>query len=244
LDNITTTSKRIHPLVATAAISLILVSLVGVAAITGLLPNSHGTGSPAIESPAPLAQLTPDDKLANDVKIVQAPQRPVYEAPPQHKTVIAQAPSAPTRVIQPDGDRYNDRNNYSEPARREQYREPVRVAAICNSCGRVETVSAIQHEAPQQTSGLGVAAGAVLGGLLGNQVGGGNGRTLATVAGAVGGGVAGNEVERRTRHGSTTYQVRVRMDDGSIRSFPYSSAPNWNAGDHVQVVNGHLSNRG
>ena len=37
------TTKRIHPLVAGAAASVMLVSLVGVAAITGLLPTSHGT---------------------------------------------------------------------------------------------------------------------------------------------------------------------------------------------------------
>ena len=41
-----TTSKRMHPLIAAAAVSVIVVSLVGVAAITGLLPNSHSTASP------------------------------------------------------------------------------------------------------------------------------------------------------------------------------------------------------
>jgi uncharacterized protein YcfJ len=37
----------------------------------------------------------------------------------------------------------------------------------------------------------------VVGGLLGNQVGGGNGKTLATIAGAVGGGFLGNEIAKR-----------------------------------------------
>ena len=37
------TVNRIHPLVAGAAASVMLVSLVGVAAITGMLPTSHGT---------------------------------------------------------------------------------------------------------------------------------------------------------------------------------------------------------
>ena len=41
----------------------------------------------------------------------------------------------------------------------------------------------------------GTAIGAVVGGLLGNQVGGGNGKKIATVAGAVGGGYAGNKVQ-------------------------------------------------
>jgi uncharacterized protein YcfJ len=44
---------------------------------------------------------------------------------------------------------------------------------------------------------LGSAAGAVVGGLLGNQVGGGSGKKIATVAGAIGGGLAGREVQER-----------------------------------------------
>jgi uncharacterized protein YcfJ len=44
---------------------------------------------------------------------------------------------------------------------------------------------------------VGIGAGAVIGGLLGNQVGGGNGKKLATVAGIIGGGYLGNEVANR-----------------------------------------------
>ena len=47
------------------------------------------------------------------------------------------------------------------------------------------------------------AIGAVIGGILGNQVGDGNGRTLATAAGAVAGGVAGNKIQQRVQDGST-----------------------------------------
>jgi outer membrane lipoprotein SlyB len=86
---------------------------------------------------------------------------------------------------------------------------------------------------------VGVVGGAVVGGLLGNQVGSGNGRTLATIAGAVGGGYAGNEVEKRT-HTTTTYQVRVRMENGQMRNFPYTNPPNWRQGDRVRVVDGSL----
>lgn len=49
----------------------------------------------------------------------------------------------------------------------------------------------------------GTAVGAVVGGLLGNQVGGGNGKKIATVAGAVGGGYAGNQVQGRMQANST-----------------------------------------
>ena len=103
----------------------------------------------------------------------------------------------------------------------------------------MEAVRAVQHTS--NTSGLGIAAGAVLGGVLGNQVGGGNGRTLATVAGALGGGYAGNEVEKQTNT-STSYMVDVRMENGKVRSFP-QSADGWRVGDQVRIMNGRLTAR-
>ena len=39
------TTRRIHPLVALAAVCVTLVSLLGIAAITGVLPTSHGLTS-------------------------------------------------------------------------------------------------------------------------------------------------------------------------------------------------------
>lgn len=101
--------------------------------------------------------------------------------------------------------------------------EPAqRTASVCASCGQVESVSAVKHKG--EGTGLGVVGGAVVGGLLGSQVGGGSGKNVATVLGAVGGGVAGNEVEKRAR-ATTVYQVRVRMDDGSLRTLTQSTAP-------------------
>ncbi|WP_163560793.1 glycine zipper 2TM domain-containing protein [Halomonas sp. NO4] len=44
---------------------------------------------------------------------------------------------------------------------------------------------------------VGTAAGAIVGGLLGNQIGGGSGKQIATIAGAVGGGLAGREIQGR-----------------------------------------------
>jgi uncharacterized protein YcfJ len=59
---------------------------------------------------------------------------------------------------------------------------------------------------------VGTAIGAVAGGLLGNQVGGGKGKTLATVAGAVGGGYAGNRIEEKRRQANTTSSVQQRCE--------------------------------
>jgi outer membrane lipoprotein SlyB len=97
-----------------------------------------------------------------------------------------------------------------------------RVASVCASCGKVESVNAVQQKG--EGTGLGAVGGAVVGGLVGSHVGGGSGKSLATVLGAVGGGVAGNEVEKRSR-ATTVYQVQVRMDDGSLRTFTQSTAP-------------------
>lgn len=91
----------------------------------------------------------------------------------------------------------------------------------CSNCGTVESVTAVQRAAP--TSGIGAVAGGLVGGLLGNQVGGGSGRAVATVAGAVGGGFAGNAIEKNTRK-ETVYQVRVRMNDGSVRTIEQGAA--------------------
>ncbi|MEC5162889.1 glycine zipper 2TM domain-containing protein [Janthinobacterium sp. CG_S6] len=114
-------------------------------------------------------------------------------------------------------------------------------AQACQSCGTV--ISTRTYQQAGNGSGLGVATGAVVGGLLGNQVGGGNGRTLATVAGAVGGGYAGNAIEKRAR-ASTMTQVRVRMSNGSVRSFTEAGASRRHNGQHVKVVNGGLTARG
>jgi hypothetical protein len=45
-----------------------------------------------------------------------------------------------------------------------------------------------------QPNYVAIGTGAVVGGLLGNQVGGGNGKKLATIAGVIGGGMLGNQI--------------------------------------------------
>lgn len=100
----------------------------------------------------------------------------------------------------------------------------------------------------------GTAVGAVVGGLLGNQVGGGNGKKIATVAGALGGGYAGNKVQERmqasdtyttteTRCSTVTdthdkvvgYNVRYELD-GQTRSVRMDRDP----GGQIPVKDGQL----
>ncbi|MEO8023035.1 glycine zipper 2TM domain-containing protein [Polaromonas sp.] len=107
---------------------------------------------------------------------------------------------------------------------------PAPKPVVCADCGTVEAVTAVQRQGQvngvpvgNTTIGLGTVAGGVVGGLLGNQVGGGNGKTAMTVLGAAGGAFAGNQIEKNMKK-VTVYQVRVRMNDGSTRTVEVSSS--------------------
>jgi uncharacterized protein YcfJ len=50
----------------------------------------------------------------------------------------------------------------------------------------------------------GTAIGAVVGGVLGNQIGGGKGKKLATAAGVVAGGYTGNKIQETSQNKNTT----------------------------------------
>lgn len=103
----------------------------------------------------------------------------------------------------------------------------------CATCGTVQSV----HAEKRKGSGgaVGIVGGALVGGLLGHQVGGGTGKTLATVGGAAAGGYAGNEIQKNV-NSTTVWVTRVRMHDGSIRSFEQGARPNWAAGTPVRAT--------
>jgi outer membrane lipoprotein SlyB len=106
---------------------------------------------------------------------------------------------------------------------------------VCQNCGTVESI----HETTTRGdgSGLGAAGGAVVGGLLGNQVGGGHGKQALTVVGAIGGALAGNQIERQAR-ATQNYETTVRMNNGSTRTVSQATQPQWRDGDHVRITDG------
>lgn len=191
-------TNKLHPLIAGAAVTVIIASLTGVAALSGLI------GAKAVPAPAV-------DHIINLERGGQPTPHNAWIQP--HTAQSHQLISHPVYT---------------------QHR-----VAVCFNCGTVDSIVPVTQSAPQ-TSGVGVGLGAVVGGLLGNQVGKGNGRTLATIAGAVGGGYAGNEIERRTKT-STVYRYHVHMTDGGERTFIQPTAT-FQVGAHVHVVNGHLEN--
>jgi uncharacterized protein YcfJ len=60
---------------------------------------------------------------------------------------------------------------------------------------------------------IGTGVGAVAGGLLGHQIGGGKGNTLATVGGAVAGGVVGNKVQQNAQNKKAYYTTERRCEN-------------------------------
>ena len=217
----TPTKQTLHPLMIIAAVAVVLFCGVGTAAIMGWLPTSNANGSVPGAAPLP-GQLS---------SVPPAEQQPVAGYNNGANNGNANNSTA---------NNYADRNADNNNPGRNQDRAPepeVKQAAVCKSCGVVESVRSIEHR--PQGSGVGAAGGAILGGLLGNQVGGGHGRQLATVAGAVGGAVAGNQVETHMKT-TRTWRIVVRMDNGTTRTFNQSAQPAWGSGDAVRVVNGQL----
>ena len=224
-NQVTAVPNRIHPLMAGAAASVILVSLLGVAAITGVIPSSHGTVAPA--APVAVADVVQKPYAATDARIV-APQETIASqqqevslvktaqgeryvtrdgkilevvpgtqqvAQVQQARVVADATPVPVahhaathrHVQQRSHQRsqqyaQNTQNTYAAPAPR-SYEQPV----YQSEPHPIRNYVSDMHP-------VGTGVGAVVGGVLGNQVGGGNGKKVATVAGALLGGYAGNEV--------------------------------------------------
>ncbi|MBA3033037.1 MAG: glycine zipper 2TM domain-containing protein [Gammaproteobacteria bacterium] len=219
--NAPTTTSRLHPLVAVAAVAVTVLSLTGIAAMTGYLPTGKAATPTETAAAVPPAPTLSPPQTTNEVKPVEkaavqpAPKpapKPVAKAP-QPAREIAQAPAMP-----------------APPA-------PVAAPAPCPTCGVIDNVREVTQAG--EGSGLGAVAGGVIGGILGHQVGGGTGKKIATVAGVAGGAYAGHQVEKSQKK-TTRYEITVRMRDGSLRTVTQDSVPAWRIGERVRVENGTL----
>ncbi len=118
---------------------------------------------------------------------------------------------------------------------------PVRNTGISGS-GTVTDMQFMAGGGGGNTTGGGAVVGAIVGGVIGHQMGGGRGRDVATVAGAVGGGLIGNEVERSNNsQGGQNVRITVRLDDGRYYDFQQAVAGDIRVGDRVRVNNGFVS---
>lgn len=206
-------ATTLHPLIAAAAVCLIIMSGVAVAVMTGVLPSPMAKSGPESQLSAEARQREADTVASRFGKTAPvAAAAPVREAAPVER--------APQYAPQP---------------------APERLAVNrCGDCGVVTSVRAVKVEG--QGSGVGAVGGGVVGGLVGNQFGGGNGRTALTLLGAAGGALAGHEAEKHVRS-TTSYQMTVRMDSGTTRTFRSASPYNWREGDPVRVNNGRVTAR-
>ena len=192
MDNsVIVTPNRMHPLMVVAAASVTLVSLLGVAAITGIIPSSHGTVAPPqaiVSSSADQSNLlsAPARYVTADGKVLEVVPETLHAVPANKARYVANtqsydpAPAIRHRTARQRSPQYSQ-NTYSEPAN--TYQQPYYAPQ------QHPVVNYVNDMHP-----VGTGVGAVLGGLVGNQVGGGNGKKLATVAGVLMGGYAGNEI--------------------------------------------------
>jgi outer membrane lipoprotein SlyB len=106
-------------------------------------------------------------------------------------------------------------------------------AATCRDCGVIEAIRTVK--VPGESSWMGAGGGAAVGALLGSQIGHGRGQMLASGVGAGAGSYAGIQVEKHLKK-SVKYQVRVRMEDGKLRTFTRTNKPALAVGQKVRVT--------
>lgn len=104
------------------------------------------------------------------------------------------------------------------------------VAASCPGCGKVTAVRLVEKQG--EGSATGMVAGGLAGALLGNQIGKGGTRDIATIAGAAGGAYAGRKIEGNMKT-VKRWDVSVRFDNGDERNYSFDKDPGFTVGSPV-----------
>jgi outer membrane lipoprotein SlyB len=234
----TATTRRIHPLLAAAAVSVIVFSAVGVAAVTGVLPHSIGSSKestpPALatapESPAPVAASQPaavepsfDASAMPPAAPRSTPAKPVHKKVVKAKPPVQVAEAAPVAQAAP------------VPPPPPAVEAPKPIPGLL---GVVDSVREVK-ETPK-TNGAGPILGGLAGAVAGHQVGQGKGNVLATVVGAAGGAFGGLAVEGKVRE-VKHWDVIVRLDDGTTQTLRTDTQPFWHGGERVRLLDGRLT---
>ena len=223
-----TNTRKIHPLLGAAAVSVIVLSGVGVAAITGLIPHSKGS----VSEQAPLAALEqPAPTQTMPAPVPQATPAPVAPAPKKHVVRKALAPKPAETVA------YAETPAMTPPpvAQAPQGYEAPRPAVKPGLLGTVASVREVEEKG--DAKGVGAVGGGLAGAVLGHNIGDHN--KLVTVLGAAGGALLGNQIEKQAR-ATKQYEMTVRYDDGTTQVFKSEQAPFWHQGDRVRYYEGKL----
>ncbi|MEJ8855502.1 glycine zipper 2TM domain-containing protein [Variovorax robiniae] len=110
--------------------------------------------------------------------------------------------------------------------------------------GRIANIEVLRTERPGTgTGGAGAVAGGVVGGVLGHQIGSGNGRTAATALGVIGGALLGNSIEAQNNGPRVyeSYRVSIQTENGGYRAFDVPNPGDLRIGDRVRIDNGQIS---
>jgi outer membrane lipoprotein SlyB len=234
------TKAGLHPLLTAAAISVTVFSAVGVATLTGLVPQSLGSHkeTPAIQEEA-LVQLPREVAKPIEPAITHPAPQPAPQAaskPVQKKPVArAAAPKPATPVA------YNDYGTPPPPPFAQAPAQAVETPKPVVQPGNLATIQAVREvKDPGESTAAGPIAGGVAGAVLGNQIGKGHGsRKVLTVLGAAGGAFAGRAIEKQAR-ATTHWEVDVRRDDGQQQTVRSEVAPPYQPGERVRLVDGRL----
>lgn len=139
----------------------------------------------------------------------------------QHMKCLRTAKSENNRMLADAKARMEDQGGSNAP----------RGNLACLDCGKVTAVNVSEKKG--DGNALGVIAGGAAGGLLGHQVGGGKGKTLATIAGALGGAYAGKKIQESAT-ATKVWTVEVQYDNGRRASFNFDRDPGVQRGDRVK----------
>lgn len=239
---------RLHPLLGTAAVAVIVACAVGVYAM--LRPPVIPPVAPTIaaieaSAPSPASAAVPPAPVAS----VPVEASAVSPAPASAVAPVAIAPAsvpavAPVPVHRPRPRpkvvQHRPAPTPEDPALYNNLPGYAAQPGYCPNCGTVVAIQAMQVAEP--TSGLGGLGGAAVGGLVGNQFGRGSGRTAMTVLGALGGAFAGNSVEQNMNR-RVVYRMVVHYEDGTNQTFTQDQPFPFGQGEGVRMVNGVLYRR-
>jgi len=112
---------------------------------------------------------------------------------------------------------------------------PTMAKNTCGDCGKIQKIETVTGHRSQVG---GAIIGGIAGAVIGHQVGGGDGKKVATVAGAAGGAYAGNKIAGNME--KTQYQVTVRMDDGHHVTVVQNNISGFGVGSAVRIKNGKV----
>ncbi|REH39911.1 glycine zipper 2TM protein [Paraperlucidibaca baekdonensis] len=218
-------TRRVRPFLSIAAVAVLFVSLAAGAKSIGWWPISAAQAEPQAPTHTieRLAEVAPAPRAQEQWYSIE----PEPVSPQRAPTTVRVAEVKQQPIQQKPYAEYGHQSR----ATTERY-------ASCVDCGVVTGITPIAAAAGP--SGVGALVGAIAGGVIGHQIGGGNGRRVATVAGALGGAYAGNRYERSRVSG---YEMSIRLDSGEVRSLRYADHPGFVVGDAIRLAGSQVVRR-